>query len=258
MTDTGQDRDHQHPQVGFGGEDPHALGDRFAGKEIPAGRYAEDDGSTPPEVAAALARWRLDGDPAPVVAALIGTRLLVALIAVLDSEDPAGMEKDSHMAAAMLVRPDGRKALVAHTSAELLQAWRPEARPLPVPAVEVARAALGDGADAVLVDGQLPLFGAALWALAEGRPMVALTEDPEVRLAVREAAAEVLGAAPGSPAEVELRAAGDAMAPALTVLVSPALATQRELVTAFAQRLAADPVLRLRAQGGVSIGIADV
>ncbi|MFI0433291.1 MAG: SseB family protein [Candidatus Nanopelagicales bacterium] len=245
---------HEHGHVGFGGEDPHEPSERFAGKQIPPTSFADDDGTTPPAVAAALDQWRRDGDPAPVVAALLESRLLVALVAVLDSEDQAGMEKDSHMAAAMLVRPDGRKALVAHTSAELLSQWRPEARPMPVPAVEVARAALGDGADAVLVDGQLPLFGAALWALAEGRPMLGLEADPAVRSAVEVAADEVLGAA-GCPTEVHLLAGGDAMAPALTVLVRPELAAERDLVTAFAERLAGDPVLRLRAQGGLSIGI---
>ena len=54
-----------------------------------------------------------------------------------------------------------------------LALWRNDARPLPVAALGVARAALEDGAEAVVIDiagpAQFALSGPALWAVAEGR-----------------------------------------------------------------------------------------
>ncbi|MFM9135461.1 MAG: SseB family protein, partial [bacterium] len=58
----------------------------------------------------------------------------------------------THMASVSLVQPDGRRGMLAFTGLDALRRWDPAARPVPVRAPEVARAALEEGADGVLVD----------------------------------------------------------------------------------------------------------
>lgn len=241
----------RHVGQGHAAERNHGAA-RFAGAEVPAGRFADDDGSTPPAVAAALEQWRRTGDVADLVAGLLGSRLLVALVAVLDSADPQGAEKDSHMAAAMLIRPDGRKALVAFTSVAGLAEWQPTARPLPVAAPDAARAAIDDGADALLIDGDCALSGAPLWALAEGRRPQPPIEDEVVRAAISEVVGDVL-AATGLPSRHELvpDVSGEAD---VVVLVAPSVAAATEVVGRLAADLSAHPVLRSRLVRGLALG----
>lgn len=116
--------------------------------ETPSG-FAGDDGSADPRVAAALDA----GDGEGVLAALrAGARLLVPLVAVLDERDAEGGDKSSHMASVSLVQQDGRRGLLAFTSVASMRAWDPQARPVPASAPDVARAALEEGADGILVD----------------------------------------------------------------------------------------------------------
>lgn len=236
---------------GHGAESPGPHG-RFDGKQIPAQAFVDDDGSSPAAVTAALDQWRADRRSgtglADVVTALLEQRLLVALVAVLDSTDPAGAEKDSHMAAASIQRPDGRRALVAFTGVAALRAWHPQARPLPVPAPEVARAAIDDGADALLIDGDCALAGRWLWALAEGRVPLPPAEDPAVAEAIASHVAAELGAA--SHFELVTHDEAD-----LLVLLDPAAAADRTQVDRLAQALAGDPLLRSRLDRGLALGV---
>ena len=233
-----------HSNVGHAAE---VHGPRFHGAQIPEQDFGTDDGSAPQAVAAAVSQR----DVPALVAALQGGRLLVALVAELDSVSPEGSEKDSHMAAAMWQRPDGRVALMAFTSVAAMAAWDPHARPLPVPAAQVAQAALEDGADALLVDRALALTGPSLWAVAEGRQLIAPTADPQVRQVVDDAVAATLGAA-GLPTAVTLAPMGDQ---GLSILLHPIAAAAPETVSDLAKRLAGDPVLRSRVSG-MQIGVA--
>lgn len=235
-----------------GAAERHPTGsvDRFRDMVVPDSGFGEDDGSAPVELAAALA-----GHPpetAAVVAALRGERLLVALVAVLESVDPIGSEKDSHMAAAMMTREDGRKALLAFSSVAALALWRNDARPLPVAALDVARAALEDSAEAVVIDiagpAQFALSGPALWAVAEGRALRAPWLDPEVESAVANAVdAELAGSGfridPGEDTDVVI------------VLTAGRTPLDPRGITALASRLSADPVLRSRLGRGLAIGV---
>lgn len=222
-------------------------GPRFHGAAIPDQAFSDDDGTAPEALAQAL-RSR---DIPAVVDALRDSRLLVALVAQLDSETPEGAEKDSHMAAAMWQRPDGRVALMAFSSVASMAAWDPQARPLPVPAAQVAQAALEDGADALLVDRAVALVGPALWAVAEGRELISPSADAQVRQVVDDAVSATLGAA-GLPTEVILAPMGDL---GLSILLNPIAAAAPDVVAELAERLAGDPVLRSRVTG-MQIGIA--
>src|SRR5262249_17551128 len=96
---------------------------------------------------------------------------------------------------------EGRVALPAFTSADTLARWRPEARPVPVPAARVWQSGATD-ASAVVIDiaGPVPFAvdGARLAALAQGRPPPRPHEDPDV-------AALVHGALAAEPAVAAYR-----------------------------------------------------
>jgi hypothetical protein len=181
------------------GEQPRPGEQRFAGMVIPEPEFADDDGSSDPTLAEALALHALgEAGLSDVVRALQGKRLMTPLMAVLDSVDdavaagaPGPGEKDSHMATVSLVSPDGRRGLLAFTSVAAMAAWDPAARGIPASAARVAGAALQEGADAVLLDLAGPIRlavpGAALLALAEGGDWTPAHEDPAVLAAVAHA-----------------------------------------------------------------------
>lgn len=127
--------------------------------------FTDDDGSADPRLREALAGDDADG---AFDLLLAGARLLVPIVAVAAGD--GGGEKSSHMATVSLVQADGRRGLLAFTSLETLRAWDSGARPVPARAPDVARAALDEGADGVLVDVAGPvrfaIDGPTLRALA--------------------------------------------------------------------------------------------
>jgi hypothetical protein len=154
-------------------ERPDAAGQR----RLAAPAFPADDGTTAPAVAAALEAYR--ADPAAysqALGALAEARLLVPVVAVLgDVEyDEQGLahDKTSDMATVLLTGADGRQALLAFTSMATMAAWRPDARPVPVPARDAARAAMQEEAAAIVVDVAGPVTvaieGEDLEALARG------------------------------------------------------------------------------------------
>ena len=153
-------------------------------RTIPDPGFPDDDGSAP-----AALREALDGfavDPAhpllPVLRALQESRLLVPVVAVLGEveydEQGLAHDKTSDMATVLMKGRDGRMALLAFSGTEALTRWNPEGRPVPVTARDAARAALHDGAEALLIDVAGPVMcvveGADLEALAEGGELVDL------------------------------------------------------------------------------------
>jgi SseB protein N-terminal domain len=165
-----------------------------AGRTLAGPRFGGDDGSAGPRVSAALADYA--GGRASehaVLAALGSARLLVPVVALPVAEDTAPRrEKSSEMAVPTVIGADGRAALPAFTCAATLARWRPEARPVPVPAAEVWRSGATD-ASAVVIDiaGPVPFAvdGARLAALAQGRPAPLPHEDPDVLALAHEALA---------------------------------------------------------------------
>lgn len=108
-------------------------------------------------------------------------------MAVLDAMDEAGADKDSHMAVVSMVNDAGEKGLLAFTGTDSLSGWNPEARPVPALGREVARAALDDGAVAVVLDvagpARLVLQGTALAAMVDDLDLPAVTAMIEAALA---------------------------------------------------------------------------
>ena len=145
---------------------------------IPDPGFAGDDGAAAAEATAALAAYAVDPDrrhPA-TLAVLQHSRLLVPVTAVAGEveHDEQGLahDKTSEMATVLMRGRDGRMALLAFTGNEPMRRWNPESRPVPVSVPDAARAAVHDGADALLVDVAGPVMfvvqGADLQALADG------------------------------------------------------------------------------------------
>jgi hypothetical protein len=149
--------------------------------------FPGDDGQVDPALATAL------GDDTQVLAVLGGVRVFVPVIALL-GEDPAGpgggsgpraekgSDKNADMAAVLMTGADGRTALLAFSSVAAMQAWDAEARPVPVWGRQAARAALDEGASAVLLDLANPTFTVVETAdvehLAAGHQLVATDAGP--------------------------------------------------------------------------------
>jgi hypothetical protein len=113
--------------------------------------FPDDDGQVYAALAAAL------GDDARVLAVLGDVRVFVPVIALLE-DVPADGDKEADMAAVMMTGADGRQALLAFSSVAAMTAWNADARPVPVWGRQAARAALDEGATAVLLDLASPTF----------------------------------------------------------------------------------------------------
>ncbi len=185
-------------------------------------QFRGDRGAADPRVTAVLAAYQAgQASEQAVLAALAAARLLVPVIAVLpdgavgpEQRDPGKGDKDSEMVLPTLIGRDGRPAVLAFTGLDALARWRPDARPVPVEADRVWRAAIADGCAVVIdVAGPVPLAveGARLAALAAGQPVPSPHEDPDVR-------ADVRAALSAEPAIAGFRLApGRAAAPDLVV-----------------------------------------
>jgi hypothetical protein len=154
-------------------------------------QFPDDDGAVDPAVHAALTAYAAGqcGEYSALTA-LSRSRLLVPVVAVLtEAAESAGLrrEKSAEMALPTLIGRDGRPAIIAFTSLDALARWRPDARPVPVPAARVWLAGMQD-ASAVVIDvaGPVPVAvdGARLAALAAGRPVPMPHQDPDVLAAL--------------------------------------------------------------------------
>lgn len=153
-------------------------------RSIPDPGFAGDDGSVAPEVTAALAAYDVDpdGGHAAALAVLQHARLLVPVVAVLGEvevdDDGLAHDKSSDMATVLMKGRDGRLALLAFTGTNSMRRWDPASRPVPVSTADAARAAVHDGAEALLVDVAGPVMfvvqGDDLRALAEGFTLTGL------------------------------------------------------------------------------------
>lgn len=244
---------HHHPE----GRATDSAGQPMAGRSLPAHPFAGDDGSADPVLRAALGAPGGPNDAA-VLAALVGARLLVALVAlppeaVSGAADSGGhhaeAEHGTEVAAAILAGSDGRRAVAAFTCVSTVALWRADARSVPVPAAAAARSAL-DEADLMVLDPagpvSYPVSGPRLRALAEGRRWLPVHADPEVR----ERVDSILGGGgaqswqlqpPADPAQDDAR---------LEIVLGP-----EALPEPLVRRLANDPLLRERLELGLELAV---
>jgi len=119
--------------------------------------------------------------------------MLAGSLGSIEDANCSTAEKSTEMALPTLIGRDGRAAIIAFTSLDALTRWRPEARPVPVPAASVWLAGVQD-ASAVVIDvaGPVPVAvdGARLAALAAGRPVPLPHQDPDVLAALQSVLAD--------------------------------------------------------------------
>ncbi|HEY8480098.1 MAG TPA: SseB family protein [Spirillospora sp.] len=166
----------------------------MSGLTIPQPQFPGDDGGPDPRLCEALAGYAAGRVGVhTVLRRLRKARLLVPIVAVLTEEEDVApgeprREKTSEMALPTLIGDDGRRGVLGFTCVDTMKAWRADARPVPVRAEQACRAVLDEGADALVVDvaGPVPFAvdGLRLHLLAEGRPIPAPHEDPDVLAAV--------------------------------------------------------------------------
>jgi hypothetical protein len=118
-----------------------------AGRSLAAPAFPDDNGLADEELRRALADLGADH-----VSALRSARLLVPIVAVADEVDETGADKASHMAVVSMVNATGEKGLLAFTGLDSMHLWDSAARPVPVLGSDAARAALDDGAAALVID----------------------------------------------------------------------------------------------------------
>lgn len=174
------------------GETGAEAGGRFDGSEIVDPTFAGDQGAASEQVQRALADYA--GNPGMLpeaLQALQASRLLVPVVAVAGEVEkgPDGLarEKESDMATVLMQGADGRLALLAFTGVASLARWDAQARPVPVGAGDAARAALAEGAVAMVVDiaGPVPVAidGEDLQGFAQGWTLGRLGSGPQSRTA---------------------------------------------------------------------------
>jgi hypothetical protein len=155
--------------------------------------FPADDGQANPETRAALDIASAPTSPADylrAVALLCLDRVLVPVVATVTKLGEtthggagAGLQsdKEAEMAVVLLQTQDGRRAMLAFTGLDSLQAWDAQARPVPVTLDLAAQSAVADGAAALLVDfaGPSPLVieGEVLAELARGHRLVEVAPD---------------------------------------------------------------------------------
>jgi SseB protein N-terminal domain len=106
-----------------------------------------DRGDADPRLVAALASQ----DVVAIREAMIAVRLLVPVVAMGHESDAA------EMAIPRLIGADGRHALLVFSSYDALRAWRPQARPVPMPGEQAVAGAVGEGYHAVILDVAGPI-----------------------------------------------------------------------------------------------------
>lgn len=217
-----------------------SAGVPWEGREFRANPWASDDGTAPEQLAQAL---QGEIDLTAVVNALHGQRLLVPLLAAL-GESEVGLhgqviDKSADLSIVAVATPDGKTAIPAFSSVAAMQAWRADARPVPVGVEKLAVAAVGEGHERVILDPATAAVGIrrpALAALAQGLPWSNPSENAELREIVR----NVVSAIP-EVISFDLIAAdptGKLMAPELQILLrlTPGMGAQRvqQMVSDFA------------------------
>lgn len=150
-----------------------SAGVPWEGRSFETNPWSGDDGTCPKPLAELLEAEKVD--LVAFVNALRDQRLLIPLVANLGDAEvgPNGLlvEKSAELAIVAVQTPDGKTALPAFTSASQLQAWKPDARPVPVDARKIALACASEGHERLVIDPAghaVVLRRPAIAALAQG------------------------------------------------------------------------------------------
>jgi hypothetical protein len=228
-----------------------SAGVPFGGRQLAGTGFDGDSGDA---VGALVTALEHPSDERALMAALSAARLLVPVVAEPVEVEEAGglaLDKQTDMAAVVLVAPDGVRALPVFSSLGALAGWDDQALPVPVTAARAAQAAVSERCDVMVLDvGEpttLTLRPSMVWALAQQREWLPAHEDEVVHRAVLAAVREqesVVGhrLGPGGEGRGVLRIELE--------LVTGLSADQVQgIATAVGERLATDGEVRARIDG---------
>ncbi|MDN5796349.1 MAG: SseB family protein [Intrasporangium sp.] len=245
------------PHVDADGGPSDSAGQAWAGKSIPTHGFSGDTGEAAPglvEVLRVLEQAPTPETESAAMRAIADARWLVPVLAVAteltEQAGSAGVsDTRTEMATVTLTAPDGSRALPMFSSLAALAEWDASARPVAVPAVAAARAAVGEGCDVLVLDvasaHAVVLRSSMLWALAEQRTWHPSHLDPDVASALERACRD-------EPAvrTHRLEAGEPAGAGLLRVVLGVHPGLQAEQISAIAARLgeqiASDEQVRAR------------
>jgi len=228
-----------------------SAGVPFGGRQLGGTGFDGDTGDADDALVTALEH---PTDERALMAAVATARLLVPVVAEAAEVEDAGelaVEKQTDMAAVVLVAPDGVRALPVFTSLGSLAGWDAQARPVPVTAARAAQAAVSERCDVMVLDvagpASLALRPSMVWALAQQREWLPAHEDEVVHRAVEAALREhepVVGhrLGPGEQGRGVLR---------IELELVPGLSAEEVhgVATAVGERLATDGEVRARVDG---------
>lgn len=213
--------------------DAHPLtdsaGQPWAGRHFEQSPSSGDDGSAPPQLMDAIARFQAgQRGESEVVDAFRSARVLIPLLAVLGeagvNEHGKKIDKSQELSIVTVGGPDGRNVLPVFSSVAAMTAWNVKARPVPADGVRVALAAASENTDLVVLDPtsdtEFAIRRPALWAVAQQREWVPSYASAPVagefaRLASEEPAVRSVALASGDPTA---RLAGPELAVQLTLI----------------------------------------
>ncbi|MFM5904747.1 MAG: SseB family protein [Micrococcales bacterium] len=171
-----------------------SAGVPWAGRTLQPNPHSNDDGSADPALLEALVAFgEQRASSAEVVSALGSARVLVPLIANLgDSAEGAHgqkVDKSADLSIVSVKTPDGQEALPVFTSVATMNAWNPQARPVPVQGQRAALAAATEGQTRLVIDAgsetEFVLRRPAIWALAQNQPWIPAHVNEQVFLAFK-------------------------------------------------------------------------
>jgi hypothetical protein len=174
-----------------------SAGTPWEGRHFEPNQSAGDDGSAPPGLIEAIARFRAGEVPETAVIEVVReSRFLIPLLAELGeagvSESGHTIDKSQELSIVTVTAPDGRRVLPVFSSVDAMGVWDKTARPVPATAVRVALAAASEGTDLVVIDPtsatQFVVRRPALWAIAQSLDWVPCYSDESVLDAFAEAA----------------------------------------------------------------------
>jgi hypothetical protein len=236
----------------------------WEGRSFQPNPHADDDGTTPPEVADVLVAFR-DGSGtfAQLANTLAGSRALIPLVThagdEFDADNPVMEDKVQELAVVTLAGPNGEKVYPAFTSADAMRAWKADARPIPIDFRRIALAAAGEGVDRIVVNpgtDQIVLRRPTVWAIAQGETVVSPWESDALLADVRAALSSVEQVLDVSLEPVDVHATG--LGPELrliTTLVAGLDETAMKAIISEVHSLAASSLLLTQSVDSLEITI---
>ncbi len=186
-----------------------SAGVPWEGRRFESNPFAGDDGSADAALDAALSGFRAGtATESDVVDALRDARVLIPLIAEKGDEGvgPTGLpvDKTQELSIVTVAAPDGRSVLPVFSRVETMQAWDPQARPIPVAGLRAAMSAASDGTDLIVIDPSTPsefvVRRPAVWAMAQGVEWTPSFRSADVAAALRDSIADEPAVRDATPA----------------------------------------------------------